>query len=199
MPRLPSLSTPKLTAPSLSTPRSPTAPQRPISNRPTPAQNPVQSTPRGPGRDSFEPRSGGPSTSQPRTSPPPADNDGWETVSSKKKPSGPKTFDPDRRFNQSLTEIDNKLSSSAAGKGDMYGTVNVQKSDLSRLHGDLRNRYHGQQVPGYPNERYYVTNQSAQRKGGGFNITSHEFNKNGVDTTIRDSTKTRFNIHILPQ
>ncbi|SEU22867.1 hypothetical protein [Stigmatella erecta] len=182
---------PKNLTPSFSPPR--TSPQV----QPRPLQSPAPTTPRSPGRDTFDTRSPGPSTPQPRTSPPPADNDGWETVGPKK-PTGPKTFDPDRRFNQNLTQIDNKLSSAAGGKGDMYGTVTVPKNDLARIHADLRERYHGKPVPGYPNERYYVTNQSFGRKAGGFNITSHEYNKNGVDLSRQDGRSSRFNIHILP-
>jgi hypothetical protein len=193
MPRRLSFSAPKLDLPSFTAPRAPTSAPR----SPSSPQGPT--APRSPGRDTFETRPGGPSNPQPRTSNPPADDDGFEVVGPKKKNNGPKTFDPDRRVNQSRTEIDQKLSSAAANRGDMYGSVNVQRSDLGRLHGDLRAQYHNKPVPGYPNERYYVTAQQAQRKGGGFNITSHQFNKNGVDTTIRDGTPPRFNIHVLPQ
>jgi hypothetical protein len=177
---------PKLPTPSFSPPRTPqpTLPRSP--------QAPAPSTPRSPGRDTFETRSPSPST--PRTQP--ADNDGWETVGPKK-PTRPTTVDPDRRFNQNLTQIDNTLSSAASGKGDMYGTVTVPKADLARIHADLRERYHGKPVPGSPNERYYVTQQSFGRKAGGFNITAHEY-KNGVDLSQRDGRSSRFNIHILP-
>lgn len=172
---------------------SPTPSSRPTINTSAPR---TPSSPSSPHRsDSFETRS--PKQETAPKSPSQESNDGWETVSSKKKPSGQRPVDPERRYNQSLQQIHNSLDTSVnKNSAREYHTVKVSKEDIGRIHGDLKAQYHNQPIPGTNGrERFYVT-QPDWKKAGGFNITAHQFSKNGQDMTKQGGQKSWLNLHV---
>ncbi len=166
----------------------------------SPTRSPSPSSPRSPHRtDSFETHSPKQETAPKSPTTQEGGGDGWETVSSKKKSRVQRPADPDRQYNQSLNEIHNSLNTSVNRMSRReYGEVKVAKGDLGRIHNELTKQYHNKPIPGTDGrEKYYVTQQNFQRKGGGFNITAHDVSRNGKDKSKTNEQTSWLNLHIV--
>ncbi|KFE62488.1 hypothetical protein [Hyalangium minutum] len=166
----------------------------------SPPRSPSPSAPQSPSRrDSFETRSPKQETA-PKSPTQQEGGDGWETVSSKKKPRVQGSADPDRQFKQSLQQVHNSLDASVSRMSQReYGEVKVPRNGLKRLHEELTKQYHRQEIPGTNGrEQYYVTRQDFFKKGGGFNITAHDVSRNGKDISKQNERTSWLNLHVVP-